>query len=185
MGFLLFLVIPLLIFVVVDTYASLNIALAVAVLFALAEFAYSYWVSGTLDSFSIFSLFLLVILGGLSYFQQSRKMFYLKPAILSFAMSVYLLICYYLGQDVFLDFMDRMQPIISEEQWNLLQQPQVQRMLQVAPMTLGYSLFVHGLLSTYAALKLKRWAWFMIAGIGGYVFIFIAAVSASLLAVQP
>ena len=175
---LLFIIIPLLIFVIVDTYASLNVALAVTGLVALAEFSYSYFVSGTIDSFSVFSIFLLIVLGCLSYFKQSRKLFFLKPAILSYATGTYLLISYLMGYDVFIELLGRMDTVLEAEQKEMFQLPQVQGMLKYSPLTLGVACLLHGFVATFAALKLNRWGWFLVAGLGGYAFIFIGLIFA-------
>lgn len=77
--------IPLLVFAIVDTFASLKVALIAAAVAALGEVAFSYFYLGEIDSFSMASVFLVFLMGGVAYLKESRQIFYLKPAILSFA----------------------------------------------------------------------------------------------------
>lgn len=179
---ILFFIVPLLVFVIVDTFASLNIALVVAVLVALGELIYSYSITGEIDSFSVFSVFLLCVLGGLSYFKQSRRIFYLKPAILSFATGIFLLGSYLLGYDILLDMMERMNALLTDQQKEAIDNPMVQKAFKIAPFTLGIASLLHAALATFAALKLGRWSWFLLAVVGSYVFLVLGLISATSLA---
>ena len=75
--------ISLIIFALLDTFASLNVALIALAVATIIECIYSVIVFGTLDSISLLSIALVIVLALLAYKQQSSLMIKLKPAILN------------------------------------------------------------------------------------------------------
>jgi intracellular septation protein A len=175
---LLFLILPLLIFVIVDSFASLNVALVAAIVAAAADCIFSYYMIGELDSFSVFSIFLVLVMAALSFSKKSRKIFYLKPAILSFALGVFLLVTYFRGQYVLYEGMTRYGSLMSNDFGEILSIEKYQQIFKNCSLTLGIASIVHGLISTWAAYKLTRWWWFVVAGLGAYVFLFLGMFAA-------
>ena len=178
---LFFLIVPLLIFVLVDTFASLNIALICTVLVAGGECLFSYFYLGSLDSFSIFSIFLVFLLAGLTFTKKSREIFYLKPAILSLGLGIFLIVTYCMWQYVLYDGMLKYGDLLSTDSSVILDNIKFQAMFKNASLSVGLAMILHGLLSTYAALKLNRWWWFVLAGLGSYVFLFVGMTVAFLI----
>lgn len=138
---ILFLIIPLLVFVLVDTFASLNVALIATILVALAECLFSYIRVGELDSFSLFSIFLVLLLAALSYSKKSRRIFYLKPAILSLGLGLYLIITYFMDQYVLYDGMLKYGSLLPEANSSILQTEQFQQVLKHSSLTIGLASF--------------------------------------------
>ncbi|MCB9091421.1 MAG: septation protein IspZ [Halobacteriovoraceae bacterium] len=177
----LYVIIPLLVFVIVDSFASLNTALITTIIAAIGECAFSYYSIGELDSFSVFSIFLVILLAGLSFSKKSRKIFYFKPAILSLGLGFFLIITYMLDQFVLYDGMMKYGRLLSEPTWSMMQNERFQHVLKMASLTVGIASLFHGLVSIFAALKFNRWWWFVVAGLGSYFFLFLGILAASLI----
>ncbi len=171
--------IPLIVFAIFESIGSLRSALIAAMVAALAESIFSYFYLGHLDSFSVASIFLVLLMGGLAYKKDSRIIFYLKPAILSFALGLFLMGGYFLDYHVLLDAMTKYSDMFSEEQQMLFAQEAMTNMLRIAGLTVGGSLIAHGVVTTFAAYKMSRWWWLAVAGLGGYAFMFVGIVLAN------
>ena len=64
-------IIPLLLFAILDSYFNLKIALIATLIITLIEIIYTIYAFGQLDSISLLSIILVLILVGLSYKKQS------------------------------------------------------------------------------------------------------------------
>ena len=162
--------VPLFVFALVETFGSVRAALIAAMVAALGEVLFSYFYFKEIDSFSVASVFLVLLMGGFAYAKESRRIFYLKPALLSLALGGFLLIAYLLDHHVLLDGITKYGQMFSAEQRNLLEREVMQKVLRLSGLTVGLSLILHGLLSAWAAFKLSRWWWLVISGLGIYVF---------------
>ena len=175
-----FLIIPLLLFAIVDSFATLRAALIVAALGAFGEVAFTYYYFGELDSFSIASVFLVLLLCGLALVKESRSIFYLKPALLSFGFGAFLTIAYFLGNHVLLDGFNKYSLAIpvNAEAFAMIGKERMDLLFINMGLTTGVALLAHSVVAAYAALKLSRWWWFAIAGVGVYAFMFLGAIVA-------
>ncbi|MCB9026507.1 MAG: septation protein IspZ [Bdellovibrionaceae bacterium] len=169
----LIILIPLLVFALVETFGSVKTALIAAMIAAVAEVLFSYLYFGHIDSFSVASIFLVLLMGGLAYKKESRRIFYLKPAILSFAFGAFLVIAHWMGNHVLLDGVTKYSELFSEEQRMIFANDSMMNILRRAGLTVGIALIFHGLVSAWAAFKLSRWWWLTIAGLGIYIFMFV------------
>ncbi|MCB0392022.1 MAG: septation protein IspZ [Bdellovibrionales bacterium] len=176
--------IPLIIFAIVESLGSIKTALIAAMVAALAEALFSYFYFGDIDSFSLASIFLVFLMGGLAYVKESRRIFYLKPAILSFAFGFFLLISYFFNHHVLLDGMTKYSEFFPEEQRLLFANESMMKILEMCGATIGVSLILHGFVTAVAAYKLSRWWWLTVAGVGVYFFMFIGILIASIFAVS-
>ena len=178
---LIIILIPLVIFAVVESLGTVRMALIAAMIAALGEAVFSYFYFGHIDSFSIASIFLVILMGGLAYIKESRRIFYLKPAILSLAFGLFLVVAYFMGNHVLLDGMVKYAELFSEEQRLMFSTETMMNILKMSGLTVGASLVGHGVVTAIAAYKLSRWWWLTIAGVGIYIFMFIGMISASVL----
>ncbi|MCB0357764.1 MAG: septation protein IspZ, partial [Bdellovibrionales bacterium] len=174
--------IPLIIFAIVESLGSVRTALIAAVIAAMAEALFSYFYFGEIDSFSIASIFLVLLMGGLAYVKESRQLFYLKPAILSIAFGLFLIIAYFIGNHVLLDGVTKYSEFFSTEQQLLFSSDHMVQILKLAGVTVGGALVLHGVVTAIAAYKFSKWWWLTIAGIGIYLFMFIGLLLAAFLA---
>jgi intracellular septation protein A len=175
-----FILIPLLVFAVFESIGSLKVALIAAVIAAIGECAFSYYYFNEIDSFSVASIFLVALMAGLAYYKDSKRIFYLKPAILSLAFGLFLIVNYALGHHVIFDGITKYSMMFTPEQQLLFSQDKMTELLKYAGYTVGVSLTVHGIVSALAAYKLSRWWWLAIAGFGVYIFMFVGIIWATI-----
>lgn len=174
-------ILPLLIFAIVDSLATVKVAVLSAAAMALGEVLFSYFYFGEIDSFSVASIFLVLAMGGVAYLKDSRQIFYLKPAILSFAFGAFLLVTYFMGEYVLLDGITKYSSFLPEQNIENINQPMIREVLQLCSLTMGVALIVHSLVATFAALRMSRWWWFVIAGLSSYLFLVLGIIFAVIL----
>lgn len=170
--------IPLIAFAILDTYASLNVALIATIILTIIEVIYTLISIGHLDGVSLFSIALVALLVSLSYLKKNRMIFKLKPAILNAGMGAYMLIFYAFNQPILLDIVQKYPKMIPSETLQVLNTPAGQTMLKKLSFTFGVGLVIHGLIVGYSGIKHNNF-WWAIINIFGLI---IAMILASILA---
>ena len=99
-------IVPLVLFVILDTFLSVKKALIFAIFVALIEAIYTIYKFGELDLVTGFSFLLLVILGLTSFYKDDSIYFKFQPVLLSCFLSLYLLFTYLAGEPLFLVIVD-------------------------------------------------------------------------------
>ena len=165
---------PLLAFAIADMFFGLKTGLIAALVFALIEAIWS-WVSfGELDQISLLSLILIVIFGALAWRQNKPILFKLQPSIISFFLSLWLLISWFNDEPLFVAMALKYAELLPIEVQSMLKHPLYLRLLELVTLNTGIALLLHGILTAWAAYKLSTWWWIAIRGVGFYLFCFIA-----------
>ena len=76
---LLFGILPLLAFVIIDTFFNIKVALVVTVVLAMIEAIWTYYTFGGLDSITLVSLFLILLLSVFSYVKKTASILKFSP----------------------------------------------------------------------------------------------------------
>ncbi|MBL6990554.1 MAG: septation protein IspZ [Bacteriovoracaceae bacterium] len=171
---ILFGIVPLLVFVVIDSFASMEIALIVAVLASAAECIFSIYQFGEIDYVSIASMLLIAIFAAVSYIKKTPLHFKLSPAIISGVLGIFLLVSYFLGRPLIYVMMMKYKDQMPGQMQILLQHEEFAQLMKLTSHYLGYSMLLHGLITAWAAIKLSNWWWLAIRGFGFYFLIFLA-----------
>jgi hypothetical protein len=184
-------ILPLLAFVIIDSFAGMKAALITAVVLALAEAGYSHFVLGQIDNVTIASFILVFLLAAQSWRSGSEKFFLFQPVILSGVLGTYLIVTYLMGSPLFLDFMMKYedffasymaglhQDVTKEQAIASLHTEKAQKLFSLMSLTSGISLYAHAAAVAFAALKLNKWWWIVIRIVAFYLFAFIAVMVAS------
>jgi len=166
--FLLLDLIPLLVFVILDSLGRLRWAIVGAVLAAALEIGYSLLVFGEVDEFSYVSLGLIALFGGLSIHFDSSTYFKFKPVILNLAMAGVFIGAYVMDRPLLLMGMERygdtLPPVLKQR----LALPAVRAVLERASLNVGFGLILQAALVGWAALRLTTWWWFATRSAGFY-----------------
>jgi intracellular septation protein A len=165
---------PLIVFVILDTFLSVKKALLFALLLAMVEAIYTIYTFGELDLVTGLSFLLLAVLGGTSFYKEDSIYFKFQPVILSLFLSIYLLFTYYFGVPLFVEMVEKYGGILPENQRVILNLPEMQVLLKNISLTSGFGFFVHGIITGYAAKKLSNIWWLICRGIGFYIIFFIS-----------
>ena len=177
--FLLVDLIPLLIFVVLDSLGRPRWAIVGAVLAAALELAYSLLVFGQVDAFSYVSLGLIALFGGLSVKFDNSLYFKFKPVVLNLSMAAIFIVAYAMGHPLLLTGIERYGDALPAALAEQLAHPAVRAVLERASLNVGFGLIVQAGLVGWAAVRLSTWWWFATRSAGFYVMM-IAVVWASL-----
>lgn len=176
-------IIPLIVFVLVDSFSTLKWALISAVIFALIETIYSFYAFGSLDWITGISFLLVGIMSYFSWKNGDEKIFMWQPVIISWVFATYILIVKLSGTDLFLEMMTKYKDLIPTELQHKLQHPLMQKSFAILSWTSVVAFYFHGAVTLFSAYKLNKWWWLFARGIGFYVFMGAAVFVAQYLAV--
>ena len=174
-------IIPLLVFVIVDSFAGLKSALFFTVLMAIAELSFSLIYFHDVDFVTIISFVLVFVMAILSYKFNSPIFVKFQPVILGAVLGLIFLISYMMGKPLFYILSMKYKEQLPQSIQYALSNPQMTQLLVISSHLIAYAFFAHALLTAYAALKWSKWWWIAIRGIGLYFFIFIAAIISAMM----
>jgi intracellular septation protein A len=172
---------PLLIFVIIDSFAGLKAGIIAGVIFALAEISYSLIIHHSIDEFAAGSALLLIFFGFLSY--KTSKDIYVKfqPVVVGVVSAVILLVMQLMDKPLLVLLAQRYQDMFPENMRSILLEPANLILLSRLSLVLGWGLFIHAGVVAYAALRLNNWWWLFIRGIGVYIMLFICVLLVKIL----
>lgn len=168
---LLFGVLPLIVFVVIDSFAGLKAGIISAVLFACLETAYSIIVYKRIDSLTyitIGSLAFVAVFGWLSVKTDNPLFFKMQPVVLGIVFGFALLIMQMMDKPFFVLALEKYQYIVPEELRERMKDPFMQVVFSKLSLYMGWGLLAHAGAVAYAALSLSNWWWLAIRGVGLY-----------------
>lgn len=175
-------ILPLVVFVIVDSFAGVQAGMIAAIILAVAEAIFTYFYFGEIDSVTWLSLALVLALAAVTYFTNNTMFIKLQPVALGAVVGLVLLVSYMIGKPLLLTMSQKYQSFFPPQVQMILEQPKVQRQLQLLTLTSGIMTLAHAGLTAYAAMKMSNWWWLGIRGIGYYIFLFAAVVLARFIA---
>jgi intracellular septation protein A len=166
---ILFGIMPLLIFVIIDTIGGLKSGVIAAIICALAEIIYSLFVYQTIDAFSLGSGLLVLVLGFFSL--RSDKPIYIKlqPVVLGLVFALVFLVLQLFGKPLLPLMVEKYQYMLPENYRSAILNPIYTAMLARLSGILGFAFLLHAGLVAYAAFYLNKWWWISIRGPGFYL----------------
>jgi intracellular septation protein A len=173
--------IPLIIFVILDSFASTKTALVGAIVFALLETIFTLYLFKTIDEVTIFSFVLVVILAFISYKSSNKLWFKFQPVILSIGIGIYLIGTYYLGSPVLYEMSMKYINFFPIELRYQILHPMMQLILKKATQTVGFAFLIHAVFTAICAVKLSNIWWLIMRSIGFYLFMFLGLLVARFL----
>jgi len=148
---------PLLIFIAVDSIWGTKAGLIVAISFGIAELAIILVREKRLDLFIIFDTFLLLMLGGISLISSDEIFFKLKPALINVIFIIIIGLSAFTRRNILLVYSKR---YLKDIQINERMRHQMQRSFRI----MFWLFMLHTLLIIYSALFLSKAAWAFISG---------------------
>jgi len=164
-------IVPLFIFVLVDTFAGLKTALISTVAMAVFEGIFSLYYFGEIDSVTIFSLITVVVFCYISFRKKDPLFIKLQPAILSLLMGLVLIISFAINEPLLLNLATKYKELYPPEFQLQFSNPQFLKMLEISTLSMGIGLLAHAIVTALAAFKLSNWWWLAVRGVGFYFFV--------------
>jgi hypothetical protein len=160
---------PLLVFVIVDTFAGLRAGIIAALVFAIADGAWEYHTTGEIGSITWVSVGLIVVLGAIAIRVNDSRFFKFQPVLVGVILACVL--AYYQWFDT--PFLVKMAPMIGR-----LAPPEVaaqinnpimtERLAKISGQLIGLYL-IHATLIAVTALRAGNVAWIVMRGVGFWV----------------
>lgn len=159
---------PLVIFVTVDSFAGLKAGVISAIIFSILEIAYTLIVYKQLDEISIGSLLLILLFGLISI--KTNNPFYIKlqPVIMGTIIGVLFLVMQFLDKPLLLLLFKKYHLLIPSPMKENLENPFFVTILSKFSHFLGWGFLAHASAVLYSALYLSNWWWLLIRGLGLY-----------------
>jgi len=174
-------IVPLLAFVIIDTFFGMKAGLVTAVILAAAEASYSVYTFGNIDMVTGASFFLIVLMGFMSWKTKSEKFFLFQPVILSALFGAYLVITWLTGHPLILEMLDKYKDLMPAQVKEAMGYAEFREMFSLMSLTVGIGMFFHAAATAFAALKLNKWWWIAVRGVGFYFFFFTSGFIARLI----
>lgn len=169
-------ILPLLVFAIVDIFASLRTALIAAFIFAVAEVAFGYYSYGEVDQLSWISLGLVALMGGVSFYLKSDRLFKFQPVALAAVSAGALVYFQWMGEPLIIQMLPKVAAMMPEEQRAQFSSPQFLRIMARMDALMIFVFITHGILVAWAAVKKSTMVWLVVRGIGFYVLLVIALI---------
>ena len=164
---------PLIIFVIADTFLGLRKGILLAVLAALFELGLSLALLGTLDFFTMVSLLLVLVMGIVSWKMKSATFFKMQPVVMGAVLSLALIISSIIDRPLLTLMMVKYKDVFPVQMQVLLSHTRIIKWLDLATLYCGIGIFVQTMLMAWAAMRLNNWWWLIFRGMGFYLFIFL------------
>ena len=165
-------IMPLLLFVVVDSFCGLNKGLIVAAIAAVAELILSLVILKTVDPLSLGGLILVLVMGLAAWKMQSPTVFKMQPVVVGLALVLILLGSYAIGQPLLTLLMTKYKSLMPEQLAQQVGHPLFIKWLDLSTLCSGVGIFIQTALVAWAALKLNNWWWIVFRGVGFHLFFF-------------
>ena len=162
--------VPLLLFVIVDSFCGFKKGIIAAAVAATLELILSVVVLKTVDTLSVSALILVLVMGFVAWKMERPTIFKMQPVVLGLALAFILLGSYFIDRPLFTIMMTKYKSLMPDLIAQQLQNPLFLKWLTLSTLYCGFGILLQTLLVAWAAIKLNNWWWIVFRGIGLYVF---------------
>lgn len=174
---LLFGVLPLIAFVVIDSFLGLKAGLISAIILAMAETIYSLYEFGSLDYISLISFLMVGIFAFFSFKSNNAIYMKLQPVFLGLGLGAFFIIMQLLGKPLLIVLFEKYDALIPRELQNNIKNPAAMALFSRLSLIVGFGFLAHASCVAYAAFRMSTWWWLFIRGIGLYLMLFFCALA--------
>ena len=174
-GSILFGILPLLAFAIVDSFSGMKTALYSAIALALLEMGLTLFYFGELDYITLISVIMVIAMAIMSLKYNSDKYFKMQPAMLSLLFGSILSISFLIGRPILLEMAIKYQSALPTQIAQNIGLAYFQELLNVGTGYAGLLILIHSGLMYIAAKKWSKWAWLACRIVVFYVFLALAS----------
>ncbi len=164
-------ILPLLVFAVVDIFASMRTALICAMVFAIAEACWGYYSFGEVDQLTWVSMGLVLAMGTISYYMKNDKLFKFQPVVLGLVTAGTLAYFQFKGNPLLVQMIPKILPLLPDNQKELVQNPNTLLLMARLDALLIGMFLIHAALVAWAAMYKTTLVWLLVRGVGLYVLL--------------
>ncbi len=161
---------PLIVFAVVDIFASMNTAIAAAMAMGVIEVVWGWYRYGVVDQITWISLFLIVAMGLISIRMKDARLFKFQPVAMSLVFAGTLAWFQWYGDPLLLQMMPRVVKLMPADQaWMATDELMLKRMGRLDLYLIG-AFVAHSVLVSWTALRKSTGYWLVSRAMGFYLF---------------
>jgi intracellular septation protein A len=161
---------PLIVFAIVDIFASLNVAIAAAIAVACLEALWCWYRYGEVDQMTWISLALIMAMGLVSIRMKDARLFKFQPVVLAFVFAGTLAWFQWRGEPLLLKMLPKVVMLLPADQaWMASDEMVIKRMARLDLYLIG-AFAAHGALVSWFALRKSTLHWVLSRALGFYVF---------------
>jgi len=167
---------PLLVFVILDSFSSLRMSILSALTVGAVGVALSCYYTGGIEWLSVLLFLLFVVMGLLSIKMKKSIIFKFQPVVVSGLLATVLFVSHLVRKPLFVVLSDKYHDLLMEAPLiksfiDLRGVDAFRAILTTGTLGVSLSLFLYAVLVALAAWKLSNWSWLVIKGFGLYVII--------------
>lgn len=166
---LLYGLIPLAAFVLIDLFAGMKAGFAAAVVLAVGEILVMRYSTGSWDPISVVAAVLILLLGGVSVRLNNSAYFKFQPVAVSFVLACFVAYLQFIDTPVVYRYLPFLQQASPAEVKPYLEDKAFLETLNSMFSWVIAVVLVHGALMAYAALRWSNITWLIIRGLGFWV----------------
>jgi len=174
-------IIPVLVYVVLESFTSKRAAVGAALALALLEMIFTLVTFGRLDELTLLSFAVVGVLGLLSVKKDNDLYYKLHPAILHGFFACAFFVFYYILDKPLLNYLinkyagNRLDGLFDNQ---LVSKHFLLAYIKALSRDMSWWLLLHALLTAFAAWRLSKWWWLVISVPGLILIVFLAAIVA-------
>lgn len=162
-------VVPLIAFIILDSFAGVKAGIIAAVFFAIAELVYTLIIYKELDNITFFSISIILIFAALTYYTENSLYFKLQPVCLGLIFGVVFLVMHVIDKPLLVILTNKYRYMLPTNMQEMIIHPAIQLQLSNLSLLLGWGFLIHSGFIAYSVFYLSNWWWLAIRGIGLYV----------------
>lgn len=167
---------PLIIFAIVDIFASMRTAIIAAIVVAVLEAIWSWYSFGEVDPSTWLSLGLMLLMGLISIRMRSDRLFKFQPVVLAVVFAGVLAWFQLKGNPLMIQLMPKAAGLLPEAQRAQMSDPSFIEIMTRLDLLLIPTFLAHALVVAWAATRKSTVFWLVARGVGFYVLVGVAFV---------
>ena len=165
---------PLIVFAIVDIFASMRTAIIAAIIASVVEAAWGWYSYGEVDPTTWLSLGLILLMGFVSIKMRSDRLFKFQPVVMALVFAAVLGWYQWQGNPLMVQMMPKVAALLSEAQRAQMSDPRFIHSMTRLDFLLIPSFLAHASLVAWAATSKTTMYWLVARGVGFYVLMAIA-----------
>ena len=165
---------PLIVFAIVDIFASMRTAIVAAIIVSVIEAGWSWYSFGEVDSTTWLSLGLILLMGLVSIKMRSDRLFKFQPVAMAVVFAGVFGWFQWHGNPLMVQLMPKVAGLLSEAQQAQMSDPRFIEIMTTLDLLLIPTFLAHGILVAWAAIHKSTVYWLVARGVGFYVLVGVA-----------